>query len=172
MRFGKPQRQPIAALLPLVMHATSKASGGCRNRRLSPPPATLPPIETGIQSDRIRSRFNARDQRSAIALQLDCYFQAIVFCATVHNDVGDSFLKAKLNREQGIGRQHLRGPGVDPSSSILKDRRATQDGLLLNWTLQSRTPEPQQISFIHPPVALMCSKIGGHVLGSKLNCSE
>jgi len=47
--------------------------------------------------------FNARDQHCAIALQLDCYLHAIAFCATVHNDVRDSFLKAKLNRERGVG---------------------------------------------------------------------
>ncbi len=48
---------------------------------------------------------NADDQRSAIALQLNCYLRAVVFsAAAVHNDVGDSFLKAKLNCERGVGR--------------------------------------------------------------------
>jgi hypothetical protein len=107
MRSRKLQGQPVAALSPLVMHATCKAAHqvdaiiadvcvlerlGHRQRR------ELRRIEfaAGI--------LNARDQRCAIALQFDCYLHAIVFCATVHNDVRDGFLKAKLNRERGVGR--------------------------------------------------------------------
>jgi hypothetical protein len=41
----------------------------------------------------------------------------------MHNDVGDSFLKAKLNREQGIGSYHLRGPGLDPSGKPSQFRK-------------------------------------------------
>jgi hypothetical protein len=107
MQFHKPQRQPIAAVSPFVMHAIRKAThqvdaeiayfrllerlchrwgrelGGSNSLPLSSMRATsVPPLRS-----------------NAIAIW------AVVFCAAaVHNDVGDSFLKAKLNCERGVCR--------------------------------------------------------------------
>src|SRR4029453_16865737 len=108
MQFYKPQRQAIAAVSPFVTHVTCKAT-----HQVNSEIADFRLLERlchrwGRELGRIEFRaaiLNACDQRSSIALQRDCYLQAVVFCgAAVENDGGDSFLKARLNCERGVCR--------------------------------------------------------------------
>src|SRR5262245_208706 len=65
------------------------------------------------------------------------------------------------------------GPGsIGAAAPILKGRRAIPDGSLLNSTLQSRLQG--STDFIHNAYLsrLTVPAIVGHVLNSKLNCSE
>src|SRR6478672_6955657 len=119
MQFHKPQRQPIAVVSPFVMHVTGKAM-----HQVDSEIADFRLLERlchrwGRELGRIKfpaAILNAGDQRSCIALQLDRNPQAVVLCAAaVTNDVGDSFLKAKLNCERGVGRQLLMGLVLEPS---------------------------------------------------------
>src|SRR5262245_3820686 len=102
VRFRKPQRQQIATLSPFVMHATRKAAhqvdATIADFRLLERLCHRSERELG-RIESLARILNASHQRSAIALQLARYLQAIVFWTTVHDDVGDGFLKAKLNRE-------------------------------------------------------------------------
>ena len=118
MQFHKPQRQPIAAVSPFVMHVTRKAM-----HQVDSEIADFRLLERlchrwGRELGRIEfpaAILNAGDQRSCIALQLDRNPQAVVLCAAaVHNDVGDSFLKTKLNCERGVDRQHLLALALEP----------------------------------------------------------
>src|SRR5258708_40161536 len=85
---------------------------------------------------------NAGDQRSCIALQLDRNPQAVVLCAAaVHNDVGDSFLKAKLNCKRGVGRQLLLGLGLDPSRQPFQFGKVTAQLQTVCLQIRHRSPD-------------------------------
>src|SRR4029077_8386333 len=121
----------ISGLLPLVMHAHRKAAYQ---------------VDAIISDFRLLERLchrwgrelcriefpaailNAGDQRSCIALQLDRNPQAVVLCAAaVHNDVGDSFLKAKLNCERGVGRQLLLAWALSHPASRFNSARSLRN---------------------------------------------
>jgi hypothetical protein len=76
VRFRKPQRQPIAALSPFVMHATRKAAhqvdATIADFRLLERLCHRSKRELGRIEFPARI-LNASHQRSAIPLQLDCY---------------------------------------------------------------------------------------------------
>ena len=58
MQFRKPQRQPIAAVSPFVMHVTRKAMHQVDSESpIFASSRTLPPMGAGIGSDRIPGRY-------------------------------------------------------------------------------------------------------------------
>src|SRR5262245_14572421 len=74
-QIAPPEAEPLVSAIPQTAasadcgplavrdacHSQSSASGGCHNRRLSPPRATLPPIGAGIGSDQIPGPYPQRE---------------------------------------------------------------------------------------------------------------